>query len=248
MYIGRMPKASRRPRRSAASMDCVVVYLRVSTDEQARTGGGLAAQESECRAYAERQGWTVTGVFLDDVDTGTSGTVHPTKRPGLAAAVDALDSCSAGVLLVRRQDRISRRVRHLLEFVERSQAGGWAIATTDGKLDTTSAAGKFQVTVLAAAAELERDLASERTKEGLAAKREQGVRLGRPSQVPEALRKRVLNDRANGLTYAAIASALNNEGHPTVRGGRQWYPATVQAVLRVAERDAYAMERIAARS
>lgn len=102
-----MPK-SRRTRRSAASKDCAVVYLRVSTTDQVRHGAGLDAQEAECRAYAERQGWKVTGVFVDDVDTGTSGTVHPTQRPGLASAVAALDACEAGVLLVRRQDRICR--------------------------------------------------------------------------------------------------------------------------------------------
>lgn len=229
--------------RRLAARNLTVVYLRVSTDEQARTGGGLAAQEAECRAFAERQGWTVSEVFLDDAEAGTSGTVHPMSRPGLTAAIQALDEGRAGVLLVRRQDRISRRVRHLLDLVENAERAGWAIATTDGKLDTTSAAGKFQVTVLAAAAELERDLAVERTREGMAAKREQGVRLGRPSKAPPQLRSRVVADREAGLTFAAIAGALNREMVPTLRGGQRWYPATVRSVLRVAEHDAYALAR-----
>ncbi len=149
---------------------------------------------------------------------------------------------------MRRQDRVSRRVRHLLEFVERSRAGGWEIASTDGKLDTTSAAGKFQVTVLAAAAELERDLAVERTTEGMAAKREQGVRLGRPSAVPTDLRRRVVQDRAAGKSFAAVAQALNNEQVPTVRAGARWYPSSVRAVALVAEHDAYAEARRLARA
>ncbi len=247
MY-GHCMARTRRPRRTAESKHLVVMYLRVSTTDQVRHGAGLDAQEAECRAYAERQGWTVTGVFVDDVDTGTSGTVHPAHRPGLATAVAALDAGDAGVLLVRRQDRISRRVRHLLEFVERSRAGGWDIASTDGKLDTTSAAGKFQVTVLAAAAELERDLAVERTTEGMAAKREQGVRLGRPSAAPMALRQRVVQERAAGKSFAAIAQAFNDENVPTVRAGARWYPSSVRAVALVAEHDSYARERQLARS
>jgi DNA invertase Pin-like site-specific DNA recombinase len=134
-------------------------------------------------------------------------------------------------------------VRHLLEFVERSRQGGWEIASTDGKLDTTSAAGKFQVTVLAAAAELERDLAVERTTEGMAAKREQGVRLGRPSAVPMVVRERIVRDRRSGLSFAAIADALNKEQVATVRGGARWYPSSVRAVAMVAEHDAYAEQR-----
>lgn len=238
-----MTKPGGKRRKPSGPIATVCIYVRVSTNEQARTGAGLAAQEAECREFAERQGWTVTGFYVDDVETGTSGTVHPTERLGLAAAVSALDAGEADVLLVRRQDRISRRVRHLLEFVERADLGRWAIATTDGKLDTTSAAGKFQTTVLAAAAELERDLAVERTREGMAIKREQGVRLGRPSQVPHDLRDLIIQSRFAGLSFAAIADDFNARGVPTVRGGRRWYPATVRAVVLVVENDAYAEER-----
>jgi DNA invertase Pin-like site-specific DNA recombinase len=85
--------------------------------------------------------------------------------------------------------------------------------------------------LLATFAQFERRLIGQRTKEALAAKRAQGVRLGRRSRLPVDVRRRINRRRAAGTTLAAIADELNASGVPTGQGGRRWYPSSVRAVL-----------------
>ena len=85
--------------------------------------------------------------------------------------------------------------------------------------------------MLATFAQFERRLISQRTKEALAVKKQQGVRLGRPPSIPEELAKRIVRMRRRGLTLQAICASLNAEGIPTVRGGRLWRPTSLRAVL-----------------
>src|SRR5512139_166178 len=86
--------------------------------------------------------------------------------------------------------------------------------------------------VLATFAQFERRLIGQRTREALAVKREQGVRLGRPPTIDPKLAARVRRMRARGATFREIAEQLNDEGVPTPRGGREWRPSSLQRVLR----------------
>ena len=86
--------------------------------------------------------------------------------------------------------------------------------------------------VLATFAQFERRIISQRTKDALAIKRAQGVRLGRPRQLPDTIIGRIVQQREAGRTLSAIAEDLNDEGVPTAQGGAQWWPSTVRAVLR----------------
>jgi hypothetical protein len=76
-----------------------------------------------------------------------------------------------------------------------------------------------------------RRLIGQRTREALALKRVQGVRLGRPRILSDDIVARTAQERRSGMTFQAIADALNEEAVPTARGGSQWYPATVRAVV-----------------
>jgi DNA invertase Pin-like site-specific DNA recombinase len=233
-----------RKRRKTARTDasCVVIYARVSTDEQVTSGAGIDAQISECQAYAARLGWEVVDVIIEGP---VSGTVHPTRRPGFARAVALLEDCTAGTLLVRRTDRVSRRLRHFLDVADSADAGGWSLATTDGKVDTGTAAGRLQVNVMASVAEYEREVISERTREGLAAKRAQGVRLGRPSAIPKPVLDRIVREwgggRGKGLTLQQIATRLNADGIPNPTGSAAgWVIPTVHRALKTAKLNAEA--------
>lgn len=227
-YTRGMTKTQKRLARAAAR-SCVVIYARVSSDEQAASGAGIAAQLSECRAYAERQGMTVVAEIVEDA---LSGKVHPSKRPGYQRALTILESCEAGTLLVRRQDRVSRRLRHTLDVLDEAQASGWSVCTTDGRLDTSTAAGSFNVNVMASVAEYERRVIGERTKEALAALKAQGVTLGAAPQIPDEIGRRIHAEHAAGRSMRTIAAGLTAEGVPTARGGNAWSHASVQAVLR----------------
>jgi DNA invertase Pin-like site-specific DNA recombinase len=85
-------------------------------------------------------------------------------------------------------------------------------------------------------AEWEREMIGQRTREGLAVKRSQGVTLGRPRELDERTRRRIRQLRARGWSYPRIAAKLNADHVPTAHGGKRWYPASVRAALSEAER------------
>ncbi|MGQ0632902.1 MAG: recombinase family protein [Sporichthyaceae bacterium] len=222
-----MTKRQLRTRRTAMAASAVI-YLRVSTEEQAKSGAGLDAQEAECRAYAERNGMTVVEVIREEP---VSGKVHPAKRTGYTRAMELLDACEAGTLLVRRLDRVSRRLRHTLDVVDAADAAGWTIATTDGKVDTATASGRLHLNMMATIAEFEREVTGERTKEALASLKASGVKLGAQVQISDEIADRIVSEHQDGRSMRAIAATLTAEGIPTAKGGA-WSHATVQAVIR----------------
>jgi len=77
----------------------------------------------------------------------------------------------------------------------------------------------------------ERRLISQRTRDALAAKRARGERLGAVPGLPLEVTRRIIAERANGLTFQAIADGLMADGVPTARGNTCWYPATIKAVF-----------------
>jgi DNA invertase Pin-like site-specific DNA recombinase len=91
--------------------------------------------------------------------------------------------------------------------------------------------------ILATFSQLERRLIGQRTREALAIKRTQGVRLGRPRSLSDEVVSRVVRARGDGQSLRAIASALNDESVPTAQGGAQWHASTVKAVLASAARE-----------
>ena len=203
----------------------VVGYLRVSTEEQAISGLGMAAQENAIRAEAERRQLPVVALHRDP---GVSA--KDMNRPGLTDALADLEAGKGSVLVVAKLDRLSRNVHHASGLLERSQRAGWDLVALDAPVDTTTPQGAAMAQVLAVFAELERKLIGERTKAALAVKRAQGVRLGRPSALPAEVVDRILVARESGRTWSAIADELNEAGVPTAQGGRQWHPATVRYV------------------
>jgi DNA invertase Pin-like site-specific DNA recombinase len=84
-------------------------------------------------------------------------------------------------IIVFKVDRISRSLKHLEELVEDFEKRGIEFISIREKIDTSSAMGKFFFRMMGAIAELERDIISERTKEQLATKKKNGIKLGRPA-------------------------------------------------------------------
>lgn len=225
-----------QPRHARYKRGCTIAYLRVSTAEQTLSGGGLAAQRAAIEAYAERAGLTVDRWLTD---AGVSGSVPPMERPQLAEALNALANCKAGVLLVAKIDRLARRASDLLALRDLAERQRWALSAADGSIDTATPHGRAMATVLSAFAKLERDLIRARTREGMAAKRAAGVRLGAPVKLPQAVRDRIVRERADGATFAAIAARLNAERVPTARGGT-WHASTIKAVCASVDHDNFA--------
>jgi DNA invertase Pin-like site-specific DNA recombinase len=204
----------------------VIGYVRVSTSEQADSGASIKAQREAIRAEAARRGWELVR-FYSDTASGKS----LARRKGLAQAVRVLEKGQAEALVVAKLDRLSRSLLDFAGLMDRSGRKGWSLVALDVGVDTTTPSGEAMVGVLAVFAQFERKLIAQRTRDALAVKKAEGVRLGRPTSLPVAVSKRLALLRGRGMTYAAIADVLNADGVPTGQGGARWYPATVRKVL-----------------
>ncbi|WP_222864493.1 recombinase family protein [Micromonospora sp. WP24] len=210
-----------------APADTVVAYLRVSTDEQAESGAGLMAQRTTIEAEADRRGWIIVAWKEDKGASGKS----LGGRPALAEALELVESHQATTLVVAKLDRLSRSLVDFAGVMDRARAKRWNLIALDLGIDLTTPAGEFLASVMASAAQWERRIIGQRTREGLAAKKAAGVRLGRPVALPDEVRSRIRDEASNGASLAAIARGLNAGAVPTAQGGKKWYPSTVKAVL-----------------
>ncbi len=204
----------------------VLGYVRVSTEEQADSGAGLAAQRAAIAAECERRGWQVVRVLED---AGYSA--KDLKRPGIREALETLERREAGALVVAKLDRLSRSMIDFTGVMAKAQKQGWALVALDCAVDTTTPAGEAMAHMLATFAQFERRLIGQRTREALAAKRAAGVRLGRPRSMPEDVRREIAELRASGMSLRQIADGLNDRQVPTAQGGARWHPSTVRAAL-----------------
>ena len=148
-------------------------YIRVSTEDQAREGISLDNQESKVRTYAALHGLDLVDVIED---AGVSG--KSLQRPGFARMVGILDAGEAQAVIAYKLDRISRKTIDLLTILEGWDKRGIAFHCIQDRIDTTTAAGKFLLTILSAMAQMERDLISERTTDALSYKKKNGEWLG----------------------------------------------------------------------
>jgi DNA invertase Pin-like site-specific DNA recombinase len=225
-----------------------VAYLRVSTDGQGRSGLGLEAQRQAVAAYVAQAGGEVVAEF-QEVESGKRA-----DRPQLAAA---LASCRTrrAVLVIAKLDRLTRNARFLLSVVEGSGESG--VVFCDLPTVPAGPVGKFLVTQMAAVAELEAGLISQRTRAALAVAKAGGVRLGNPSPTPataemaaaarQARSRQVAARAADVLAVVrqvqaegasslrAIAAELHVHGVRTPTGKDQWSAAQVRRLLAHAE-------------
>lgn len=215
-------------------------YLRVSTDSQADSGAGIAAQRAAIESFAKRHGLTVDAWHTD---AGVSGAAGIESRPALAAAIAGIRK--GDTLIVAKRDRLARDT-FLAVVIERAVARkGAAIASADGVGNGDGAADAFMRSVMAAAAEFERGLIRQRTKAAMAAKRRAGERVGTVPfgwslgadntlvPVPEEQRviEQIARCRAAGMSYRAIAAILTEGNVTTKAGGTSWSHTSVKSIL-----------------
>ena len=209
-----------------------IAYFRVSTDRQGKSGLGLEAQREAVMNYLNGGRWTLVGEFTE-VESGKRS-----DRPQLAAALAACKKQKAK-LVIAKLDRLSRN----LAFIATLMESGVEFVAVDNPHAT-----KLTVHILAAVAEHERDLISERTKAALAAAKARGKVLG-SKNIAEVGRLGVAAVKANARRFAAnvrpiieeimkagatshnaIAQQLNARNVKTARGGT-WTHVQVGAIL-----------------
>lgn len=216
----------------------VVSYLRVSTARQGASGLGLEAQREAVHRYVQSQSCALLSEHVE-VESGRRA-----DRPELASA---LTSCRLhrATLVIAKLDRLSRNVAFIANLMD----GGVDFVACD-----MPHANRLTLHLLAAIAEHEREMISQRTKAALQAAKARGVRLGNPRGATGLLdgcraaaerSSMVRHARAvhgarevapllaelaqSGLSNRGIARELNCRQVPSMTGGI-WYPEQVRRV------------------
>lgn len=220
-------------------MTVYVSYARVSTAQQGRSGLGLEAQEEAIRSYLKHGDDLLVPTYVE-VESGKRS-----DRPELARALNHAKLTGA-TLLVAKLDRLSRDAKFLLALLD----SGVDVVFCDLPNVPAGAVGRFMLTQMAAVAELEAGLISQRTKAALKAAKERGVQLGgyrggekvNPSLGLEERQRRaedyaarvrpvIAEAQASGATsLRQIAAYLTARGIQTRRGG-PWDALKVRQLL-----------------
>ncbi|UPH89321.1 recombinase family protein [Synechococcus sp. NB0720_010] len=210
-----------------------VLYRRVSSQEQGKSGLGLEAQERDIQLFLDNYADTPYLVVGDFVETHTGS---DNDRPQLQAAI-ALAKKEDAVLVVSKLDRLSRRVSFLAALMEEK---GLTF-----KVAQMPYADAFQLHIYAALAEQEKCFIASRTKAALQAAKARGVRLGAPTYCVKALaaakKQKALEDakkvegvivplRKSGASLRTICGVLNASGARTSRGN-DFNPQLVSQML-----------------
>jgi DNA invertase Pin-like site-specific DNA recombinase len=217
----------------------VVSYLRVSTEDQGRSGLGLEAQREAVTSLCEARGWSIIAEYTE-VESG--------KRPDRKELSAALDHAkvTGAVLVIAKLDRLSRN----LNFITAVQDSGARFVAAD-----MPEANEFTIHIMGAMAQAERKAIGKRTREALAAARVRGQKLGNPNgaaafrragkgnvaavaavtQDADTFAQRLAPTiaklrEAGALSLPAIAKALN-EGHVQTPRGGLWHPSSVRNLL-----------------
>lgn len=133
------------------------IYARVSTKDQ-----NCALQLDALRSYCASRGWEIVREF---VDHGFSGAKD--SRPALNELMSWSAQRRIDAVVVWRFDRFARSVRHLVSALEDFQKLGISFVSYSEQLDTTTSMGRAMFAIIAAMAQLERDLIRERVQAGV---------------------------------------------------------------------------------
>lgn len=224
-------------------MEKAVCYLRVSTEEQARGGVSLEAQEERLKAYCSMTGLEIIEVIREE---GISGAKPLASRPGGERLLKLIASKKVKHVVALKLDRLFRDAEDALHQTRAWDKAGIALHLVDmggQTLNTATAMGRFFLNMMAAFAELERNLIAERTATALAHKKAHkkayaptpfgfervGDTLQEKPEEQEIIAQ-IFAWREAGWSLRKIAEELNKRGVPTKQGG-QWHASTVKYIL-----------------
>lgn len=218
-------------------------YVRVSTEEQAQHGSGLAIQRKAIREFCRARGLVLVEILADE---GVSGSNGLDSRLGLADALGRIRRGDATVLVVYRFDRLARKLQMQLTITEALEAAGaQVLSVSEPDVDGPDELRDLIRNVLGSVSEYERAVIRGRMLAGRRAKAARGgfiggtPRLGYaavngalvPDAQEQAVVARIKALAANGASLREIAAQLEAEGFRTKRGGDRWHANQVRRVL-----------------
>ncbi|ERI09759.1 recombinase family protein [Aneurinibacillus aneurinilyticus] len=214
------------------------IYARVSTTEQAKEGYSIDAQRSRLIDFVNSQGWEIADIYIDD---GFSA--KDLNRPKMQRMMHDMTKKHFDVVLVYKLDRLVRSVTDLHNLLQLFDKYDVKFKSATESFETTSAMGRFFITLVGAMAQWERENLAERVKMGMEQKVLKGERNGSyapfgyqltdgqlfidPKEAPIVRRIFELY-KTKGLNHTA--RILNKEGL-LGRRRKQWATFTIQYVI-----------------
>ncbi len=139
----------------------IAIYARVSTQDQ-----DADKQVEICQKECEKREMEVYHIYKETISGAT------TSRPVFNKLLQDMRERKFDTIMVTKLDRMGRSLKHLLSLFDEFQIKGVDFIAVTQQIDTSTAAGRLQMQIMGAFAEFERNIISERTKEGLRHKRE----------------------------------------------------------------------------
>ena len=239
------------------------LYLRVSSNKQARSGLGIAAQKERCLAMATVKGLTVPPecIFIDGSEEsgkGVTGTIS--ERVQLDRLLAIIEKTPPAAVIISSLDRLGRRRKIIEDMIE--QIGEHTdLVSCKESFDTSTATGRFVLNIFMDLAELERDTISERTTDAMAALKQSGMQYSTlpygyargqkhekilddgskkivyeltPNPAEQEVIQLVRELRQKRISFKGITDELNQRKIPT-RKNTHWHKTQVQRILAVPE-------------
>jgi len=167
----------------------VGIYVRVSTEEQAREGISIDAQAEKCENYCKARGWDVYKLYKDP--GYSAGTM---ERPALKELLQDARAGKFNIILVYKIDRFSRRLKDLIMSLEELKQENINFTSVTEQIDTTSAMGEAFFQIIGVFAQLERGMVKERVKMAFDRKAGVGEAFYRPPYGYTYQNKRLVPD------------------------------------------------------
>lgn len=181
-------------------MNKTVCYMRVSTNHQTTDNQLVALQD-----YSKRMGLEISNIYKDE---GISGVKGQDKRPALNQLMKDVVKGKFNRILIYDISRLGRSMKDLINILNDLKLSNVNITFLNQGIDTATSTGQLMFSLLGIFAEYERNIMIDRVKTSLARRKEQGVKLGRPSQVNNSLVTAVDMLRDKGYGIRKIATQL----------------------------------------
>ena len=217
------------------------IYVRVSTEEQARDGFSIHAQMDKLTKYAEVNDWKIVDYYIDDGISGKS----LKERPEVLRLIQDVKTAKVKNVLVYKLDRLTRSVKDLIYLIELFSDNNCTFNSQTEKIDTSNAVGRMFVKIIGIFAEFERENLAERVSLGYEQKTREGnytncngvygydyvLGVGLKINEEEAVVvKDIYRWYLEDNSMLAISKILQERDVPTKRGG-VWRQSTIKSIL-----------------
>ncbi|MEK6945717.1 MAG: recombinase family protein [Nanoarchaeota archaeon] len=183
------------------------IYIRVSTEEQAKQGISLSAQEEALKNYASALGYEVLKIYKDEGKSAKD----IKGRPEMMAILEDAQAHKFQAIFVYKLDRFSRSLRDLIETIAKLKEWNIDFVSLQDKIETTSASGKLMFHIISAFAEFERNVTGERTKFSMDKKARDGNPITRAPYGYKIVEKKLIPSENSYLVNEIFQDFLNQK-------------------------------------